>query len=128
MKRLLWLALPFLLLAACGHGPPVVGTVIDKQFIAAHDESGWGVVAWVPQTQSYEDCTYSAATKSESCIPMFRTVMTPVYGPTVDHVPDSWYLTVKDINGHTHRVGVSRVAYDIASVGSHFDSRIKVAQ
>lgn len=127
-QRYMWVAaVAFSALVGCGHSAPVVGTVIDKQFVAAHDENGWGVIAWVPKTETYEDCSYNSATKSESCIPQQRTTMQPLYGPTVDHIPDRWYLTVKDIKGHNRRVGVSRVVYDRTAIGLGYDSRAKVA-
>jgi hypothetical protein len=81
-------------LAGCGGGVTIhEGTVTDRVYDPAHEES------YLAQQYAGEDCTYSNATKAESCTPRY------IWVTRYRWVDDSWSLKVvnchvRDKNGN----------------------------
>ncbi len=110
------------LMAACASAP-VVGTVVAERDIPAHDGTVDGVVSYIPQMHPVESCEMVG--KVEDCSTTEVMTMMPIYGPVPHHWDEAWQLSVRDIKGKIHTVGVSQTTYDRLTTGSHFDSRDK---
>lgn len=108
LRRLL-ASTAILLTTACGFPPPVTdGYITDKRLEPAHVET---------RTDTDWDCWYgrhdsSSYTKTYEC--GWRDV------EVHDHIPDTWYLDLRNDAGDEGSVAVSKDVFDSVEVGQHY--------
>lgn len=98
-----------LLLAGCG---PQSGTVVDKHFEPAHDETRFR------QQWAGETCSGTGTTRI--CTPLYIQV------PYIEHVPDRWSFTLRNCGADQDvcqqgKVGVSQQVYDSTDKGDWYE-------
>jgi hypothetical protein len=114
-------ALLVLVLTGC-KGPVTAGTVVKKDFVAAHDWTTQDpTYVTIPVTKSRTSCTGSGKTKScysSSYTDYVRTFVG--WHTSYHHAGDKWTLTLKDSEGDTGVVEVDVLAYNHMEIGSQY--------
>jgi hypothetical protein len=76
--------------------PLTEGTVVDRRFVQAHEES-YMRAEQIPETYVDTECrtTFDANGQShQSCHPVTRTRLRTIYVPDTRHVPDDWDIRI----------------------------------
>lgn len=121
--KLVALAVFILALVLTGCGKSVTsGTVIKKDFVAAHDWTTQDpTYVALPVTKSKTSCTGSGKTKSCSSSSYTDYVRTFVgWHTSYHHAADKWTLTLKDKDGDTGVVEVDVLTYNHEEIGSQY--------